>query len=184
VARFPVDIVSIASGYKDPRRNPTHYGLDLAGKLGTPVLAPEAGKVLIAHESDDPDRADNTTLPAAAGDPWAPFQGYGPGVVVLAGVSGRFHLLAHLFTVGVAAGDTVDEGARLGSIGRHVGASGGHTHWEVRTVPVDNGPATREKFTVDPSVWVRDTAAPAGSSRRDFELVAVAVLLWLVIRRR
>lgn len=172
--RFPVDTVSIASGYRDPRRNPTHFGVDLAGKDGTLVRAPERMDILFSDVTDDPDRADNTTHPA-------PFDGYGPGVVVGRGASGRFHLLAHLGRVGVSKGDSVDEGQVVGAMAAHVGASGSHTHWEVRDVAVDDGPATRERHTVDPAVWVR-TGGRAEVGQREVPLVAWLLLLYVVSR--
>jgi murein DD-endopeptidase MepM/ murein hydrolase activator NlpD len=180
VARFPLDTVSIASGYLDPRRNPPHYGVDAAGVAGAVVRAPERMVVLVALEAS-PDSADNTnTLPA----PWV---GYGPGVVVGKGASGRYHLLAHLGAVDVVRAQVVAEGEVVGALARHVGGSGPHVHWEVRDVAVDAGPATRAAHTVDPVAWLRDIRNVSAPSSLEVEtpwkIIGLLALLWVVSRR-
>lgn len=182
MGRWPVDgDPRIASPYLDPRRSPAHYGVDLAGKLGDPVRAPEAMTVVDVRSVASPEVPDNTNvLPA----PWT---GYGPGIVVGKGASGSFHLLAHLRATSVVRGQAVPEGGLLGVMASHVGASGSHTHWEVRDVAVDQGPATRDQHTMDPHVWLDahggGDPVPAPSSTRN-QLGIFLVLLWLVRRRR
>jgi len=65
-------------------------------------------------------------------------------------VSGVFHLLGHLnlSTIGVAAGDQVNEGEQLAEFDRAIG----HTHFEVRkniTGPSDTN-------TINPELWMSD----------------------------
>lgn len=179
MSRWPVDgDPVIASPYKDPRRNPPHFGIDLAGKAGDAVRAPEDMVIADARSSATPDVADNTNI----APPW---KGYGPGIVVGRGTSGKFHLLAHLGTVAVVRAQVVRQGELLGKMATHVGASGPHTHWEVRDVAVDDGPATREQHTMDPHVWLDITggtepiAVPA-----TVPLWLIALALYLVTRSR
>lgn len=61
----------------------THYGVDLAGQEGDQVRAPEDGELIAVMAN----------LPGKDVRPWT---GYGPGLVVIKGASGRYHLLAHL----------------------------------------------------------------------------------------
>lgn len=185
MTRYPVDTIVIASSYLDPRRNPPHYGVDLAGKPGDAVRAPERMSVVATAIAPDPGIDDNTNFEPCLGlagglvckardRKWAPWTGYGPGVVVGKGASGRYHLLAHLGAVSVRAGQLVDEGEAVGSLASHVGGSASHVHWEVRDVAVDDGPKSRDRHTVNPVEWVatHGSAAIAPSS---------GPLLWLLL---
>src|SRR5262245_35365315 len=93
MARAPVEPQSTPAGgrYLAPRTDCpsgaatcTHFGIDLHGKQGTPILAPEGGIVVVS-------RAVATT---GYNDP--PFSGYGPGVVLMLGDSGVWHLMGHV----------------------------------------------------------------------------------------
>ena len=116
-----------------------HAGVDLHASSGTPVLAPEAGRVLVSTGRDT-----DVTI-----EGWS-FAGYGPGVVVLAGESGAYHLLGHLDSVGlVEGGAIVLEGAELGRSGNL-----GHVHWEVRSMLVPPRGASIVETTTDPQLWL------------------------------
>lgn len=94
----------------------THPGIDVAGGPGTVVVAPEDGVVVQA--------ADGTS---------SPFGGYGPWVILIAGKSGRYHLLAHLAPENrfdAPIGKPVRAGDRVGTVFFD------HTHWEVRKKPI------------------------------------------------
>lgn len=141
---YPVDSVNVASGYGWRTVNGArqgHWGLDLAGAAGDAVRAPEAGEVVAVWTGS------GVSAPA-------PWDGYGPGGVELQGDSGAYHVLAHLEVPRVAIGDRVSEGDVVGVMPARVGASGPHTHWEVRRVAVD-GPSTRQADTIDPRTWVK-----------------------------
>lgn len=172
MARYPVKDVHIASGFL-PKNRPNHFGLDLADAPHTAVGAPEDMSVVrVWGKGTDGDRADNTRADA-------PFDGYGPAGILAKGKSGVFHLLAHLDPQGwdvdadskdahgvlatldnptgeiapPTVGETFLEGQQVGRMPSHVGASGSHTHWEVRIEPIDN-PTTRALNTYDPTQWV------------------------------
>jgi len=116
-----------------------HAGVDLHASAGTPVLAPEDGRVLVSTGVDT-----SVTI-----DGWS-FSGYGPGVVVLAGESGAYHLLGHLAAGElVAGGAIVLEGAELGRAGNE-----GHVHWEVRSMLVPPRGASIVETTSDPEAWL------------------------------
>ena len=125
--------------YGDARPSHVHAGVDLGGRDGTAVLAPEAGTVLTVAEHGR-----------------RGFRGYAPAVL-LAGDSGRFHLLAHLSGgLVVREGERVQLGAQLGAFG----APEHHTHWEVRTTagPLSGSSARVETRTIDhtlaPAEWL------------------------------
>jgi len=108
-----------------------HPGLDLAGVEGTEVYAPENG-----------------TIAAVATGTLMPFRGYGPGVILIRGDSGVYHLFGHLHYGSIPAAfqkldwedywqdgllnakpdrARVKEGQVIG-----VTSSADHVHWEVR----------------------------------------------------
>jgi murein DD-endopeptidase MepM/ murein hydrolase activator NlpD len=106
-----------------PRGDAFHPGIDIAGSLGTPVVAAAAGKVRFAGWN--------------AG-------GYGDLVVVKIG-GGVATLYAHLSEVDVRPGQVVTAGQRLGLVGATGEATGPHLHFEVRIrgAAVDPLPALR-----------------------------------------
>jgi len=107
-----------------------HYGVDLFAD-DRRVFAPEAGTIIAV--------ADGTK---------APYVGYGPGVILLQGKSGVYHLLAHLSysTILPSKGEWVSEGQQLAMFDQAIG----HTHYEVRIEPTGNS-ATN---TRDPEGWI------------------------------
>lgn len=86
-----------------------HQGADLQAAEGTPVLAPNAGDVVLAAEY------------YVAGN-----------VVVLDHGGGLFSLFAHLSRIAVEAGSRVSRGDRLGDAGATGRVTGPHLHWSVR----------------------------------------------------
>jgi murein DD-endopeptidase MepM/ murein hydrolase activator NlpD len=93
-----------------PRGRRFHTGLDLAGTLGSTVVAARAGRVTFAG--------------------WAE-GGYGFLVVVAHG-GGVLTLSAHLQSVTVALGARVSVGSPVGLMGATGHATGPHLHFEVR----------------------------------------------------
>jgi murein DD-endopeptidase MepM/ murein hydrolase activator NlpD len=135
-----------------------HPGLDVVGRAGTTVIAPEDGMVAFA--------ADGTV---------APFVGYGPWVVMVRGASGKHHLLAHL---DLDSRQMAPIGLRVAA-GTPIGktSSANHTHWEVRTKMVPDFAHGEDNFTnnVDPAAWI----SGGGSLVMPVLLVGGAVLLYL-----
>jgi murein DD-endopeptidase MepM/ murein hydrolase activator NlpD len=86
-----------------------HAGIDYRGAVGTPIVAPNAGRVVLA---DDLFFTGNT-------------------VVVDHGL-GLFSLFAHLSRIDVKAGDDVTTGAAVGLVGATGRVTGPHLHWSVR----------------------------------------------------
>jgi murein DD-endopeptidase MepM/ murein hydrolase activator NlpD len=87
-----------------------HAGLDISAAWGSPVVAMDRGRVLVAG--------------------WDPY-GYGIKVVVDHG-AGRTTLYAHLARVDVEAGQRVAGGQRIGLLGSTGYSTGPHLHFEVR----------------------------------------------------
>ena len=93
-----------------------HLGVDLiTGKTNEPIIAPEDGTILEAKQSK------------------APGGGYG-FYVKMRGKSGFVHLFAHLaaHSFKIKAGDKVEQGQQLGTMGTTGASTGIHLHWEVR----------------------------------------------------
>lgn len=111
-----------------------HAGVDLTGAPGTPVLAPENGRVALVLEDAD------------AVEGW---RGYGPGVVLLLGESGAWHNLAHVLPR-CAQGDIVQAGAALA-----VQSNLRHVHWEVRAVKAPTAGRAVVEDCADPLAWQR-----------------------------
>jgi len=87
----------------------THYGLDLRGNEKTPVLASNAGKVVLAQRLFN------------AGNQ-----------IILDHGMGIFTSYSHMSTFSVKVGDLVKPGQKLGNVGGTGRATGPHLHWAVR----------------------------------------------------
>lgn len=111
----------------------THPGVDLLAPAGTPVYAPEDGRVVALGDGASP-----------------PFTGYGPWVVEILGASGVYHLLAHMSpsTRALAPiGGMVRAGQQVGTVGVN------HTHWEVRRLATPGAGRTNMQNNSDPMAW-------------------------------
>jgi len=98
------------SGYDyDPAAN--HYGIDLSGTIGDPVIAVDNGVVVYAGLND-----------------W----GYGQMIVIDHG-KGWQSLYAHLASILVKCGQEVYSGDKIGTIGDTGSAQGAHLHFELRS---------------------------------------------------
>ncbi len=86
-----------------------HGGADFLSPAGTPVHAPNAGRVAVARSLY--------------------FSG---NTVVLEHGGGVFSMLAHLSAIDVAEGDTVTAGQVVGLVGATGRVTGPHLHWAVR----------------------------------------------------
>jgi murein DD-endopeptidase MepM/ murein hydrolase activator NlpD len=86
-----------------------HYGTDLAGKVGAPVAAANAGRVVLVR------------------DCWAS----GRSVIVWHG-AGLYTTYFHLSRTLVREGETVERGRRIGLVGATGRVSGPHLHWGVK----------------------------------------------------
>ena len=114
LATCPIGLASPVAGPHTelfgPRGVRFHSGIDYPGRVGVPVTAAAAGEVRFAGWS--------------AG-------GYG-NLVVIAHTNGTRTLYAHLSSIGVAVGQRVATGERIGRIGASGRATGPHLHFEVR----------------------------------------------------
>lgn len=112
---FPVDGAHRVSSAFGMRRHPVHgdmrihHGLDLAARTGTPVVAAEPGRVVMAGNRG----------------------GYGLVVDIDHG-DGVLTRYAHLNTIEVARGEQLGGGQRLGTVGATGTVTGPHLHFEVR----------------------------------------------------
>ena len=86
-----------------------HGGTDFPGPVGTPVVAPGGGRIMVARD----------------------LYFTGNTVVIDHGL-GVFSLLAHLSVLEVAVGDEVAAGQRVGQMGSTGRVTGPHLHWAVR----------------------------------------------------
>ena len=116
-----------------------HTGTDFAGAVGTPVVAPARGVVALVADFYLAGRA--------------VYLDHGRGLV-----SGYFHLSQ----VGVAAGDTVAAGQRIGAVGRSGRVTGPHLHWIVRYGAISIDPMTM----VTLSRWLATSASPEATAGR------------------
>lgn len=96
------------SVFNGEHRNP-HAGLDYSSPTGTPVMAPAAGRVVLARD----------------------LYFTGQTVIIDHGL-GLFSVLAHLSAISVAQDTVIDRGAIVGRVGATGRATGPHLHWGVR----------------------------------------------------
>ena len=125
-----------------------HRGVDLFAKDST-VVAPDSGVVA-----------------AVANGTSSPWVGYGPGVIMIEGDSGKYLLLSHLDfgSISVTKGERVTEGQPLARFASNYG----HTHFEVRHKMT--GPSATN--TMDPITWID------GGSRRLLNLLLLGFVAW------
>ena len=97
-------------------KNP-HYGMDIANKIGTRVIAPAGGIVVLTDET--------MFLTGKT--------------IMLDHGAGVYSVFIHLNTIDVKNGQQVKQGDKIGSIGVTGRSSGAHLHWGVTIagVPVD-----------------------------------------------
>jgi len=99
------------SGVISQRYSWYHKAIDIANKIGTPVLAADAGKVIVAG--------------------WPDNVGYGNRVFIDHG-NGFITVYAHLSRIDVTAGQTVNRGNVIGLMGSTGRSTGPHLHFEIR----------------------------------------------------
>lgn len=100
-----------AAGYISQGYWGGHPAYDIAGWIGSPITAADAGYVVVA------------------GGGWN--AGYGSHVIIDHG-NGFTTLYAHLTSIYVSPGETVAKGAQIGSMGSTGNSTGPHLHFEVR----------------------------------------------------
>jgi murein DD-endopeptidase MepM/ murein hydrolase activator NlpD len=120
----------ITAGFGDRRtlngvKPSQHYGMDLAGKVGAPVTAANAGEVVLVR------------------DCWAS----GQSIIVWHG-AGLYTTYFHLSRALVRPGDRVARGQRIGAVGRSGRVSGPHLHWGVRIGDLYVDPASLLRLPV------------------------------------
>jgi murein DD-endopeptidase MepM/ murein hydrolase activator NlpD len=116
----PATSVGRPTGYISQGYWGGHPAIDVAGWLGAPVTASDAGYVVLA------------------GGGWN--SGYGNYVIVDHG-NGFTTLYAHLNSVFVKPGETVSRGQQVGSMGNTGNSTGPHLHFEIRYNGVPYNPA-------------------------------------------
>ena len=84
-----------------------HFGVDVAVPVGTPVVAPADGLVVVAHDD----------------------MYYSGGTVLLDHGYGLTSAYLHLHEVSVAEGQMLRQGDRLGSVGATGRVTGAHLDW-------------------------------------------------------
>lgn len=89
-----------------------HNGVDLSNKIGSPVLASAGGVVRVAK---------------VGGYNF----GYG-NYIIITHPNGTETVYAHLLSVGVSVGQSVNQGQQIGQLGSSGNSTGPHTHFEIR----------------------------------------------------
>jgi murein DD-endopeptidase MepM/ murein hydrolase activator NlpD len=117
---YPVGGGYISSYYGENRGGRPHLAIDIAASTGTPVYASNSGTVTYVGDAGD---------------------GYGNCIRISHG-NGIVTLYAHLSSMAVSPGQTVEKGQYIGGVGSTGWSTGSHLHYEVRIngVPVNPAP--------------------------------------------
>lgn len=110
-----------------PRWGRNHNGVDIGGGEGTAIVASRPGTVVTAISSCHPTSS------------WGCGGGFG-NYVTVAHASGMATIYAHLASVSVGAGQQVEAGQVLGTMGNSGNSYGRHVHFEVREAGVPRNP--------------------------------------------
>jgi murein DD-endopeptidase MepM/ murein hydrolase activator NlpD len=124
---WPLKKLHINQGFVESGKK-EHHGLDLRGRLGTPIYAAHPGTVIYAGSR---------------------FRGYGKMVIIEYNQKWAT-LYAHLNKLKVKNGDIVVAGQKIGTMGRTGRASGVHLHFELLhdKIPIDPIPFLARSDTV------------------------------------
>jgi murein DD-endopeptidase MepM/ murein hydrolase activator NlpD len=106
---WPLDRARLSRGFRIGGKK-SHWGLDLANKKGTEILAAEKGTVIYTGRG---------------------FHGYGNLIVIEHGNEWAT-LYAHLSSITVKEGDEVQRGQEIGLMGSTGHSTGSHLHFEMR----------------------------------------------------
>ena len=109
------------------KTNRFHSGIDIPAPSGTPVVASDKGKVIMA-----------TT-----------YGGYGKTVILDHG-GGVATQYSHLVSINVSVGDVVSKGAKVGGVGTTGLSTGNHLHFQIMIDGTAVNPLTNGKYYVSP----------------------------------
>lgn len=107
---WPVDSAKLSQQFRSGAGSRNHWGIDLAGPRGTPIIAAEKGYVIYTGRE---------------------FRGYG-NLVVIEHSPEWATLYSHLDRILVKEGQFVRQGELIGKMGKTGRASGVHLHFEIR----------------------------------------------------
>jgi murein DD-endopeptidase MepM/ murein hydrolase activator NlpD/predicted chitinase len=111
----PLENLKVTSGFGmriDPitGKQAGHGGVDLAGRAGDAIKAPDAGTARVVAEKDS--------------------GGYGNMVEILDAQGKVMHRMAHMSETMVKTGDKIEAGTQIGKVGSTGRSTGNHLHWE------------------------------------------------------
>ena len=110
-----------------PRWGRNHNGVDLAGSVGSPVVAARSGIVVTAISGCHPTSS------------WGCGGGFG-NYITIAHNDGFATIYAHLSNLSVASGSIVSAGEQIGTVGNSGNSYGPHLHFETRQAGVPRNP--------------------------------------------
>ena len=87
----------------------THKGIDIAAPIGTEIIAPSNGKIILKEED----------------------MFFTGKTVILDHGMGLISIFAHLNKIDVSLGQYINEGEKIGEVGMTGRATGPHLHWGI-----------------------------------------------------
>lgn len=92
-----------------------HNGIDIAAQYGAPIYSPATGKVLATGDQDN----------------YCPGKGFGKFVALEDDKNNIVLWFAHLSTISVLPGDTINKGDEIGAVGTTGLETGPHLHFSI-----------------------------------------------------
>jgi murein DD-endopeptidase MepM/ murein hydrolase activator NlpD len=121
--------IGVGKDGKPCDKTSVHYGYDIAIPVGTEIVAPAAGTVILGDED----------------------LYYEGGTVFLDHGDGLVSVFMHMSAVDVAPGDVIETGERLGASGNTGRTTGPHLHWAVKWRNPSSDNRSRD-FYIDPAL--------------------------------
>ncbi|MGN1008435.1 MAG: InlB B-repeat-containing protein, partial [Butyricicoccus sp.] len=155
----------------------SHLGIDIGGSKGIDVVATKAGTVFYVYTGCVNNNAASSSGKSCTSAGCSPNcgtytsgskkvcnWGYGNGVIVKHSDGSGYSMYAHMQTVSVSKGQTVKQGAKLGTLGSSGNSTGAHLHFELTASVQQSGTYFKPTASINSNTDAISYVSTASSS--------------------